>query len=161
MSVSPRLEEYLHTTGASYEHHVHPTAFTARDTADLMHIPWKEMAKCVVVKADGRLILAVVPSDRKVDVPHLQFVTRAANIELATEAEFEEAFPSCEVGAMPPFGNLYGLATYCDTSLQDNESIEFNAGTHHDSIRMAFDDFKRCGRPTMIDLVEHGIERTA
>jgi len=155
MSVSPRLEEYLHTTGAHFEHHVHPTAFTARQTADLMHVPSSEMAKCVVVKADGRLILAVVPSDQKVDVPHLQFVTRAANIGLATESEFAEAFPTCELGAMPPFGNIFGIATYCDTSLQNHDSIEFNAGTHQDSIRMAFDEFKRFGRPTMIDLVQH------
>jgi Ala-tRNA(Pro) deacylase len=157
MSLSPKLENYLHTAGAPYEHHVHPTAYTARETADVMHIPLQEMAKCVVVKADGRLVMAVVPADRTVDVPHLKFVTRAENIGLATEAEFADAFPSCEIGAMPPFGNLFGVPTYCDTLLEENGSIEFNAGTHQDSIRMAFDDYKRCGKPTMIDLVEHGM----
>ncbi len=155
MSISTRLEEYLHTAGAPYEHHVHQTAYTAMETADTMHIPSHEMAKCVVVKADGRLVMAVVPSNEKVDVPHLKFVTRADNIGVATEADFAEAFPSCELGAMPPFGNLFGLATYCDVALAENERIEFNAGTHQDCIRMAFDDFKRCGHPTMMDLVQH------
>jgi Ala-tRNA(Pro) deacylase len=155
MSVPVKLEEYLHTARAPYEHHVHPTAFTAMETADLMHIPPKEMAKSVVLKADGKLLLAVVPANYKVDVPHLKFITRAENIDLATESEFATAFPSCELGAMPPFGNLFGLATYCDTELQENDSIEFNAGTHHDSIRMSFEDFKRCGHPTMVDLVQH------
>jgi Ala-tRNA(Pro) deacylase len=161
MSITPKLEQYLHTMGIPYQHHEHKTAFTAKETADLMHIPCNEMAKCVVVKADGRLVLAVIPSDQRVDVPHLKFMTRSENIQLATEAEFESAFPLCEVGAMPPFGNLFGVATYCDTSLADNDSIEFNAGTHQDSIRMAFADFKRCGRPTLIDLVEHQEQHAA
>ena len=156
MSISAKLEEYLHSAGAPFEHHTHKTTYTARETAERMHIPSSEWAKCVVVKADGRLVLAVVPSDRRVDVPHLQFVTRATNIGLATEAELLDAFPTCDLGAMPPFGNLFGVATYCDTSLEDHEKIEFNAGSHEDSIRMAFGDFKRCGKPTMIDLVEHG-----
>jgi Ala-tRNA(Pro) deacylase len=160
MSVSPRLEEYLHTSRAPYEHHVHAMAFTARETADRIHIPAKEMAKSVVVKADGKLLMAVVPANYKVDLPHLKFITRAENIGLASEAELETAFPSCELGAMPPLGNLYGLPTYCDTALEENDSIEFNAGTHRDSIRMSFEDFKRVGSPTIVDLVEHGREYT-
>jgi Ala-tRNA(Pro) deacylase len=160
MSVSPKLQEYLQTSRTPYEHHVHPTALTARETADRMHIPAKEMAKSVVVKADGKLLMAVVPANYKVDLPHLQFITRAEHIGLATESELAAAFPSCELGAMPPFGNLFGLPTYCDTALEENGSIEFNAGTHQDSIRMAFEDFKRCGSPTMVDLVEHGREYT-
>jgi Ala-tRNA(Pro) deacylase len=155
MSVSPDLEKYLQDEGATYEHHVHPKSYTAVQTAASIHIPATEMAKTVVVRADGKLLLAVVPANRKLDLRHLKFITRAENIEVATEAEFEDSFPSCELGAMPPFGNLFGLATYCDTLLEENGTIEFNAGSHDDSIRMDFKEFKHLSRPIMVDLVTH------
>ena len=120
-----------------------------------MHIPGKEMAKTVIVNADGLLRMAVLPADRMLDIEHLKFITRSENIRLATENEFKDAFPTCEVGAMPPFGNLFGVPVFCDTLLEQNEFIEFNAGSHNDTIRMYFDDFKRLARPTMIDLVDH------
>ena len=134
-------------------------AFAAARIA--VEVGGREMAKTVVIKADGALLLAVVPADRKVNFEHLKFVTRAEYLELATENEFKDAFPSCEVGAMPPFGILWGHATYCDTLLEQNENIEFNAGSHIDTIRMAFSDFKRLAKPTMIDLVEHPRNRVA
>jgi Ala-tRNA(Pro) deacylase len=155
MSISTKLKEYLDEKGVTFEHHVHPTAYTAAETAASVHVPGTEMAKGVAIRADGALVLAVVPSNQRVDLDHLKFITRAENVELATEKEFAEAFPSCEPGALPPFGNLFGLATYCDTLLEQNEGIEFNAGSHVDTIRMAFEDFKRLANPTMIDLVDH------
>jgi len=155
MSVSPKLEKYLNEEGAIYEHHVHPKSYTAMQTAASIHIPATEMAKTVVVSADGRLLLAVLPADRKLDLQHLKFITRAENIEVATEAQFANAFPSCELGAMPPFGILFGLPTYCDTLLEEHGTIEFNAGTHDDSIRMPFKEFKHLSRPIMSDLVAH------
>lgn len=155
MSVSTILNETLSNRHIPFEHHVHATAYTARQIADVSHVPVAEMAKTVVIMADGRLLLAILPADRRVDLHHLQFVTRAQNIRLATEQEFMDAFPSCEVGAMPPFGPMFGLATYCDTLLAENNDIEFNAGSHSDTFRMAFADFKRLASPTMIDLVEH------
>ena len=155
MSVSIKLREYLDQKGVAFEHHVHPTAYTAQRTAESLHVPGRELAKSVVINADGALLLAVVPSNQKVNLDHLQFITRSANMRLATENEFTDAFPSCELGAMPPFGILFGIATYCDTSLEQNDSIEFNAGSHNDTIRMDFHDFKRLARPTMIDLVDH------
>jgi Ala-tRNA(Pro) deacylase len=155
MSVSARFREYLESSGVAFDHHVHPTAYTAQEVAASLHVPATEIAKTVVIKADGALLLAVLAANRQVNLDHLSFVTRSENMRLATEKEFTDAFPSCEVGAMPPFGNLFGLTTYCDTSLAQNESIEFNAGSHNDTIRMAFDDFKRLARPTMTDLVEH------
>jgi Ala-tRNA(Pro) deacylase len=155
MSISTKLRDYLDQNGVAYEHHVHPTTFTARDTAASIHVPDREMAKSVVIHADGALLLAVIPSNERVALDHLKFITRAENIRLATETEFQDAFPSCELGAMPPFGILFGIATYCDTLLEEGDHIEFNAGTHDDTIRMAFADFKRLARPTMIDLVDH------
>lgn len=160
MSISIKLREYLDQQRVAYEHHEHPTAYTAQETASSMHLPGKDIAKTVVVKADGALVLAVAPANQRIDLQHLKFVTRAENIRIATEEEFADAFPSCDPGAVPPFGNLFGLATYCDTRLE-NETIEFNAGSHSDTLRMAFEDFKRLARPTMIDLVEHHRHRIA
>ena len=155
MSVSLKLREFLEQKGVAFEHHVHPTAYTAERTAESLHVPGKELAKSVVIIADGALLLAVVPSNQRVNLEHLQFITRSANMRLATEDEFASAFPSCELGAMPPFGILFGVTTYCDTSLEHNDDIEFNAGSHNDTFRMPFYDFKRLARPTMIDLVDH------
>ena len=154
MSISTKLREYLDHQGVAYEHHEHPTTYTAQETASSMHLPGREIAKTVVVDADGALLLAILPANQRVDLRHLKFVTRAENIRIASEEKFADAFPSCEPGAVPPFGILFGLATYCDTRLE-NETIEFNAGSHNDTLRMAFDDFKRLAKPTMIDLVEH------
>jgi Ala-tRNA(Pro) deacylase len=154
MSISAKIREYLDQQHVAYEHHEHPTAYTAQETASSMHLPGGDIAKTVVVKADGALILAVAPANQRVDLQHLKFITRAENIRIASETEFADAFPSCEPGAVPPFGNLFGLATYCDTRLE-SDTIEFNAGSHNDTLRMAFEDFKRLARPTMIDLVQH------
>jgi Ala-tRNA(Pro) deacylase len=155
MSISTKLREYLDQTHVPFEHHVHPAAYTAQRTAESLHVPGREMAKSVVINADGILLLAVVPSNHRVNLDHLKFITRSENMRLASESEFTDAFPSCEPGALPPFGILFGIATYCDTSLSQNDTIEFNAGSHADSIRMSFSDFKRLARPTMIDLVDH------
>src|SRR6188472_4139878 len=106
MSISKRLQEFLDTGGAAYEHHVHPDVFTAADTAESVHIPGSEMAKTVIVNADGLLRMAVIPANRMVDLRHLKFITRSENIHIASEREFRNAFPDCEVGAMPPFGSI-------------------------------------------------------
>ena len=161
MSISIKLRQYLDQKQVPFEHHVHPTAYTAQRIAESLHVPSKEMAKSVVIHADGALLLAVVPSNQRVSLDHLKFITRSENMRLATENEFTDAFPSCELGAMPPFGILFGVTTYCDTSLSQSDSIEFNAGSHDDTIRMSFEDFKRLARPTMIDLVDHPGRRVA
>jgi Ala-tRNA(Pro) deacylase len=161
MSVSSRLKELLDTSHVRYDHQIHPTAYTAAETAESMHIPGREMAKTVIVNADGLLRMAVLPANCMLDLSHLKFITRSENIRLATESEFKDTFPTCEIGAMPPFGNLFGLPVFCDTLLEHNDFIEFNAGTHTDAIRMAFHDFKRLASPTMIDLVDHHSTRVA
>ena len=155
MSISTRLKELLDAGGASYEHRVHPNAYTAAGTAESVHIPGHEMAKTVIVNADGLLRMAVVPADRRVDLRHMKFITRSENIRIADEREFRNEFPGCEIGAMPPFGTLFGVPVYCDVQLEHNEFIEFNAGTHRDTIRMAFLDFRRLANPTMTDVVDH------
>jgi len=155
MSISARLKQLLDASGAVYQHHVHPNVYTAAETAESVHIPSSEMAKTVIVNADGLLRMAVIPANRMVDLTHLKFITRSENIRVATEREFRNEFPGCEVGAMPPFGTIFGLPVYCDVQLEHNDFIEFNAGTHHDTIRMGFHDFRRLENPTMTDLVDH------
>jgi Ala-tRNA(Pro) deacylase len=157
MSISIRLKELLDASGVTYEHHVHPNTFTAAETAESIPVPDNEMAKAVIVNADGLLRMAVVPANRRVDLQHLKFITRSENIRVASESEFRNTFPDCEVGAMPPFGTIFGIPVYCDVQLENDEFIEFNAGTHHETIRMAFRDFKRLENPTMTDLVDHSI----
>jgi Ala-tRNA(Pro) deacylase len=155
MSLSPRLTEFLDRNGVPYEHHEHPTTYTAAATASSLHVPKKELAKSVIIVADGRVLVAVLPADEWVDLDHLRFITRAENLRLATEQEFADAFPGCDPGAAVPFGVLFGLPTYCDSSLGSNGSIEFVAGSHNDTIRMNFEDFKRLASPTMVDLSDH------
>jgi Ala-tRNA(Pro) deacylase len=157
MSISTGLKELLDAGAVHYEHRVHPNAYTAAETAESIHIPGNEMAKTVIVNADGLLRMAVVPANRMVDLRHMKFITRSENIRIASEGEFKNEFPGCEVGAMPPFESLFGFPVYCDVQLEHNEFIEFNAGTHHDTIRMAFKDFRRLANPTMTDLVDHSI----
>ena len=158
MSIITRLKELLDEGGFVYEHRAHPAAYTAAKTAEAVHIPGNEMAKTVIVNADGLLRIALLPSNCRLDLTHLQYITRSENIGLASEGEFKGAFPDCEVGAMPPVGGLFGLPVYCDVQLEQNEFIEFNAGTHRDTIRMNFEGFKRLANPTMTDLVDHSVQ---
>ena len=130
-----------------HEHRVHPTAITAQQVAAAERIPGTVVAKTVVVKADNQFVMAVLPASAKVDFPVLRETLRAKELRLAKEAELESLFPDSEVGAMPPFGNLYGLPIYADESLAGDRAILFNAGTHRDAIRMSYPDFARLAEP--------------
>ena len=144
------VKEFLKANGVSHIVIPHPLAFTATSVAGAAHIPGKEMAKTVVVNLDGRPALAVLPADRKVDLERLRRSTGATTIELTNEREFTTDFPGCEVGAMPPFGNLYGLEVFVDPHLAADPEIAFNAGTHTELIRMSYKDFERLVKPKLV-----------
>jgi Ala-tRNA(Pro) deacylase len=144
------VKEFLKANGVSHIVIPHPLAFTATSVAGAAHIPGKEMAKTVVVNLDGRPALAVLPADRKVDLERLRRATGATTIELTNEREFTADFPGCEVGAMPPFGNLYGLEVFVDPHLAADPEIAFNAGTHTELIRMSYRDFERLVKPKLV-----------
>ncbi len=144
------VKEFLKANGVSHIVIPHPLAFTATSVAGAAHIPGKEMAKTVVVNLDGRPVLAVLPADRKVDLERLRRATGATTIELTNEREFTTDFPGCEVGAMPPFGNLYGLEVFVDPHLAADPEIAFNAGTHTELIRMSYKDFERLVKPKLV-----------
>jgi Ala-tRNA(Pro) deacylase len=105
------------------------------------------MAKTVIVKLDGALAMAVLPASFQVDLEALRAAAGAKEASLATEAEFKDNFPGCETGAMPPFGHLYGMPVYVDESLSKDKEIVFNAGTHRELFRLAYDDFARLAEP--------------
>jgi Ala-tRNA(Pro) deacylase len=142
-----KLKEFLDARQVKYVVITHSASFTAQEIAASAHIPGKELAKTVVVKIDGKLAMAVLSASRKVDLAALKSAAGAREAALASEKEFQGMFPECELGAMPPFGNLYGMAVWVDESLTRDAEIAFNAGSHTELIRLAYKDFERLASP--------------
>jgi Ala-tRNA(Pro) deacylase len=145
-----RLKECLDREGVRYVVITHSPAFTAQEIAATVHIPGKELAKIVMVIMDGIMAMAVLPASRLIDFDAMEEVSGARHIELATEAEFRDYFPQCELGAMPPFGNLYNIPVYVAQALTEDEDIAFNAGTHRELVRMKYKDYERIVKPTIM-----------
>ena len=156
-----KLREFLDANKVPYVVISHSVAYTAQGIAALAHIPGKELAKTVMVKLDGQLAMAVVPASRLVDLMALRAAAGVGKAELATESEFKNRFPDCETGAMPPFGNLYGLRVYADQSLTRDKEIVFNAGTHRELVRLGFGDFVRLVTPKIADIATKSARTTA
>ncbi|HTP68074.1 MAG TPA: YbaK/EbsC family protein [Dongiaceae bacterium] len=152
MSVPQRLKFFLQSNHISYENIPHSTTYTAQGTAALMRISGREIAKTVVLRAgppeQEHTILAVLPGARHVKLDKLSALV-GQPVRLADELEFAGLFPDCELGAMPPFGALYNLPVFMDESLARDKEVVFNAGTHHDAVRVAYTDFVRLARPTI------------
>lgn len=145
-----KLQEYLDSNHIRYVSIKHSPAFTAQEIAATAHIPGEDVAKTVVVKLDGEMAMVVLPAPRMVRLNHLKAETGASEAVLASEEEFKGRFPDCEVGAMPPFGNLYEMETFVEGSLAGEHQIAFNAGTHTELIRMAYRDFEKLARPKIL-----------
>lgn len=148
------LREYLDKHEIKYVVISHSLAYTAQGVAALTHIPGKDLAKTVIVKIDGKPAMAVVPASFRVDLRLLKKVTGAQTVELASENEFKGLFPECETGAMPPFGNLYGIDVYADERLAKDRDISFNAGSHRELIRLSWENFDRLVKPRIVDLTK-------
>ncbi len=148
-----KLREFLDSHNIKYLVISHSIAYTAQGIAGLVHVSGKKLAKTVIVKMDGVLAMAVVPASLHVDLSLLRSVAGADAVELATEREFTDAFPDCETGAMPPFGNLYDMPVYVDSSLAEHEEITFTAGTHRELVRLAWADVVRLVDPQIVNLV--------
>jgi len=155
------FRDFLDSYNVKYLVLSHSVAYTAQGIAALVHLSGKKLAKTVMVKIDGALAMAVVPASSHVDLEMLRIASGAHAVELASEPEFKGAFPDCETGAMPPFGNLYGMAVYADTSLAENDEITFNAGTHRELIRMAWADMVRLVNPKLVNLTRHPVTAAA
>ena len=128
----------------------HSPAYTAQEIAASAHIPGKELAKTVIAKINEKLCMLVLPASYKVHLERLSETLGTKNVELVPESEFENAFPGCELGAMPPFGNLYDMNTYVDKALEEDEEIAFNAGNHSELIKLAYKDYARLAKPEVI-----------
>ena len=145
-----KLKTFLDLNNIQYIQITHSKAYTAQAIAALAHVPGRELAKTVIVRVNGKLAMAVLPASFQVDLHKLKEGIGAREVQLATEYEFEERFPDCEVGAMPPFGNLYGMSVYVEKTLTRDDDIAFNAGSHKELIRLAYQDFERLVDPVVL-----------
>ena len=141
------LKNYLDLKRIPYHHHAHPAAFTAGQLAATGHVPAEMVAKTVILKADGQFVMAVLPATTRINFSALGESLGSHYLRLATEYEFQELFPDSDIGAMPPFGNLYEVPVCAEQSLADHEEMLFSAGTHEDSIQMTYEDFAQTVRP--------------
>jgi Ala-tRNA(Pro) deacylase len=152
MSCKDNLEAHLREHRVPFQVHHHPQAYSAQRVAQAEHVSGKMMAKVVIAFADGKVVMIALPAPRKVSLTKAAEATGAQEVRLAHEDEFAATFPDCEVGAMPPFGNLYGIPVYVDAELAEDETIVFNAGTHQDTIYMKYADFERLVKPAQVSL---------
>jgi len=155
MTMSARLKAFLDEKHVSYTLTTHSPTYTAQEAAATLHASGRELAKTVVVRAGEEALLAVLPAPYRINLEKLGAVV-GKTVRLATEQEFASLFPDCELGAMPPFGNLYSLPVYVDEALAAGEEIVFNAGTHQDAIRMRYADFARLAKPLACSFAEKG-----
>jgi len=157
MPMLEKLLAFLEESQAKYTRHSHPTAYTAREIASVEHVPAHKIAKTVVFLSENGYGMAVLPGDSMLDLQGLRALLGVSRLRLATESELGELFPDCELGAMGPFGNLFGLPVFLDSSLAGEETIAFNAGTHRDVIHMRLDDYQRLVKPQLVALSRHAV----
>jgi Ala-tRNA(Pro) deacylase len=146
-----KLRQFLDENQVKYVVITHSKAYTSQAIAETAHISGNELAKTVMLKKDGELCMAVLPASKQVSLAAFARLTNSKDVSLAGESEFKDRFPDCEVGAMPPFGNLYGLRVYADKSLGNDTEIAFSAGSHLELVKLAFRDFERLVKPTLVD----------
>ncbi|MGD8412669.1 MAG: YbaK/EbsC family protein [Candidatus Latescibacterota bacterium] len=145
-----KLKEFLDKEGVKYVIVSHSVAYTAQEIAARAHVRGKNLAKTVMVKLDGKVAMAVLPATFKVDFDLLKKVSGAKEVELASEKEFKDMFPDCELGAMPPFGNLYGFDVYVAKTLAEDDEISFNAGSHTELLKLPYAEFERLVQPKVV-----------
>ena len=147
-----KLKEFLDSNKIKYVSITHSSAYTAMEIAALAHVPGKDLDKTVMIKINGHMAMAVLPATHMIKMDLLKKAVGLDNVRLATEQEFKDKFADCEVGAMPPFGNLYNLEVYASDSLKEDEEIVFNAGSHTELIKMNYKDFERLVNPKIAQI---------
>ena len=151
------LEEYLNKEQINYRRIIHSRAYTAQKTAAYAHISGKEIAKTVMVKIDGHMCMAVIPASTNLDTNALKKATGANEVRMANELEFKNQFTDCEVGAMPPFGNLYNMDVFVAKELTQDPFIAFNACNHSELIQISYKDYQRLVKPIVLDIAYHPV----
>jgi Ala-tRNA(Pro) deacylase len=155
MTILRKLRDYLEQNQVRYEVGYHERVYTSQEIAAAMHVPGKELAKVVMVKADGKMVMLALPSSYQVDTKKLKKALACKRLAIAKEKDFEELFPDCEVGAMPPFGNLYQLEVWVDQVLTEDEFIVFRAGSHVETLKIQYNDYARLVNPKVGDFSVH------
>lgn len=149
--LASKLKQYLDKNHVHYVSIPHASSYTAQQTAQIAHIPGKELAKTVIVKVNGQFKLIVLPACSQLNFKTLETELGSKKVELARESEFKSLFPECELGAMPPFGNLYNIETYVSKDLHDDKKIAFNGGSHNELVQLDYEDFKKLAHPKEIE----------
>jgi len=156
-----RVKDYLRENNIPFEYFSHTRTFTTQGTAAVARLSPAKLAKAVIMKVDGRLAMAVVPGSRHVNLHRLRRALQAREVRLAQEQEFADRYPDCEIGAIPPFGNLYDMPVYVDEAVAEQKEIVFNAGTHTDLIEIEYADYVRLVKPTVADFAGGGLAEFA
>lgn len=147
-----KLKEFLDSNKIKYTSISHSSAYTAMEIAAMAHVPGKDLAKTVMIKVNGSMAMVVLPATHMIKMDLLKKVVGNDNLRLATEQEFKDKFPDCEVGAMPPFGNLYSMQVYASSALKEDEEIVFNAGSHTELIKLSYKDFEKLVNPKVAEI---------
>jgi Ala-tRNA(Pro) deacylase len=148
MAMMARLREFLETNHVAYQLHGHRRAFTATGVAAADGVPQSEVAKVVMLRSARHYLMTVIPACRRLDLERVREITDEPDLEMASEAELAELFPDCETGAMPPFGNLFGMPVWIDDALGRETETVFSAGNHRETVHMAYVDFVRLVHPS-------------
>jgi len=155
MECLERMKAYLRENGVPFEVLTHTQAFTMPEVAAALHVPGRQVAKVVLVKADGEMAMLVVSAAHRLDFDRVRAVLGVEDVRLAKEEEFGALFPDCEIGAMPPFGNLYDVPIYVDQALAGEVKIIFRVGTHQHTMEIAYIDYARLTGPTVAEFAQH------
>jgi Ala-tRNA(Pro) deacylase len=148
-----KVKAYLDQQGIKYVSILHSAAYTAPEIAASAHVSGRDFAKTVIVMVEDEMAMVVLPASRRVLLGDLRELIESSHLRLASEAEFKDRFPDCELGAMPPLGHLYGMKTYVSGELAEEREIAFNAGTHTEVIKLDYDDFERLVQPVVLDFI--------
>ncbi|MBI4591526.1 MAG: YbaK/EbsC family protein [Candidatus Rokubacteria bacterium] len=161
MALNDRLQRFLDQQGIAYQTLAHRQVFTAQEVAATTHVPGRQLAKVVVVRGDGGgYLMVVLPAACRIDLTALRTVTGKRKLSLAPEGEFGRLFPDCDVGAMPPFGNLYDMPVYIDACFPRAKEIFFQAGNHREVVQLSYADYARLVAPTVGEFCLHEREKT-
>lgn len=147
--------EFLDKSKVKYEVSKHQPAFTAQQMAAEEHEPGKYVAKPVIVKADDKYVMCVLSACYKIDLSALKKQLGAKKVKLVEEKDIGKIFPDCELGAEPPFGNLYDMPTIMDKALEEDDHIMFQAGSHEKAIRMSMADYRKLVEPKVLQFSYH------
>ena len=157
MPLLEKLRVFLEQNRAEYSHTVHAIAYTAHEVALAEHLPPREVAKTVVVHSDDGYHMLIVPATKLVDFQEVRLALGLSHARMVPETELNGLFPDCELGAMPPMGNLYGMPVYLDSDLAGEDMITFNGGTHRDVVHMRISEFRRLVKPTIVSLARETV----